>query len=446
MFQVGGFQSNFFNTHFANVSQLASSQAFTQIGSAQLYGLANQFSRVAAMPQQQFSMQRISGFAATPDFANAGHLEANPEKNTVKTPGGFEISVNNGMVKIKQPNGKWTTMKAEPPGRTQTSTTTGKQTQTSSRLERVLRGDPAVRTSDGEVFRYQGLGTFKLPDGTKIRINEIGEGKNLHINQVDIYNGNKHVAVKSQLTKTGFKTVKTDVKRKFGPWRNIRSRTRRSGRRIFRDTTRQRQVTTTTTRHQVVDQKFKTTMSEVKSGGFMHDAMNKDGFTFTLAGKDGAKWSQFGREVISGAGKGKDDKTKAYKLGGFVNNSMHGARNLHVPWKMGYFDAMQMTQNQMTPMLNTFGGTSQQFFNAGQSQPHLGGFAQLSNWGNIGSTFAGPFGGGGMFGSMYNQSFSPMQTMNTMFGAVSNMNSFFGNQISMGGSVNAAMMMSQFKM
>ena len=39
-------------------------------------------------------------------------------------------------------------------------------------------------------WRYQGTGSFHLPDGTKITIHEKGAGKDLHIDQVDIYNGN----------------------------------------------------------------------------------------------------------------------------------------------------------------------------------------------------------------------------------------------------------------
>ena len=43
---------------------------------------------------------------------------------------------------------------------------------------------------------FKAMVALSLPDGTKISIKEKGEGKDLHINQVDIYNGNKHVQVK----------------------------------------------------------------------------------------------------------------------------------------------------------------------------------------------------------------------------------------------------------
>lgn len=443
-FGFQNFSAGFLSSQFSHVNQMFQAPSMMQVGAGQLYNIANQFAQLATMGMQQTSFQRVTGFAAMPDFNNAGQLEADPKSKTVTTPGGFKIKVDNGMVKIQNPNGKWTTVKAEPPGRTVTSKTTGKQTRTTSTLERVLPRDPAVRESDGDVWRYQGLGTFKLPDGTKIRINEVGKGKDLHIDQVDIYNGNKHVSVKSQLTSSKYKTVKTTSKTQFGPWRNVSTRRQRRGRAIFRNTTQQRTSTTTHTHQQVADQKFKTTMSTVKNDGWMHDAMNKDGEVFNLAGKTGEAWSQGGRELMSGAGKGKDDKKLKFKLGNDIANSQVGARQLQVPWKFAAFDAMVQTQNTLN-MFNTgfMGGNAQNFLNIGQ-QPHLGAFSNLANWNNMQSVFAGPFGGASMFGNMHNQAFNPMQLTQNLFSAVNNLNSFFNNQATMNTNLSA-MMFTQFR-
>ena len=156
-----------------------------------------------------------------------------------------------------------------------------------------------MRESDGDVWRYQGTGTFNLPDGTKITIQEKGDSKDLHINQVDIYNGNKHVSVDSQLTSAEWQTVSSKSERVSAtPWRNL-------------GTVEERQVTTRVTEQQEARQKFATTFSDVKKDGYAHDAATADGQSFQLAG-DGIAWSQGGKEVQSGAGKGKDDKTLAF--------------------------------------------------------------------------------------------------------------------------------------
>jgi ABC-type multidrug transport system fused ATPase/permease subunit len=121
-------------------------------------------------------------------------------KGVVTTPGGFNVSVADGRVRIQNPDGKWTDLKAEPPERTVTSTRTSKETRQQATVERQLPNDPVVRESDGDVWRYAGAGTFLLPDGTQIRIQEQGTTSDLHINRVDIYNGNKHVGIDSKLT------------------------------------------------------------------------------------------------------------------------------------------------------------------------------------------------------------------------------------------------------
>jgi hypothetical protein len=62
------------------------------------------------------------GYAALPDFKNSGALDVDKQAGTVKTPGGYEIAVKDGKVRIKSPNGKWTDLKAEPPNRTLVTT------------------------------------------------------------------------------------------------------------------------------------------------------------------------------------------------------------------------------------------------------------------------------------------------------------------------------------
>lgn len=434
------FSAGFMTAQFGNIAQMASSPMINNMGVESLYNMSNQFAQFGLVGGMgQIQTQRVSGFAAIPDFANSGQLEVDKKAGVVHTPGGFQIKVKDGEVKIMNPETKkWTSIKAEPPGRTTTEIKNGKQTRTTSKLERVLPRDPAVREEDGDVWRYQGLGTFRLPDGTSIRINEVGKGKDLHIDQIDIYNGNKHVGIKSKLTSSKYKTVKTDSKTEFGSWQNTGSRTRRSGRSIFRDTTQQRTTKTTLTHHQVADQKFETTFSDVKNDGYIHDAMNADGEIFTLAG-EGKAWSQFGREVVSGAGKGKDDKTKKYQLGDRIANSNVGARQLHVPWKGMMFDYMQQAQSQLNGFMGGFmANNSNQFLNFGQPQGHLGTMAQLPTWG-VNSVYAGPFGGAGMSGGFFNQSMGAQPMVQNMFNNVSNMNSFFMGQISMGSNLSSAM-------
>ena len=439
----GGFsaiQQNYgayFASFFGNISQLSASPLLAQTPASEISSIANQFLQIASVGQA-WAVQQTAGFAAIPEFSEAGWLDVDKEAKLVRTPGGYEISVKNGEVKITAPNGKVTRIKAEPPGRTLTETKVGKQTRTTSRLERVLRGDPAVREADGDVWRYQGLGTFVLPDGTKIRINEVGKGKDLHINQIDIYNGNKHVAIKNKLVKSEYKTVKTDVKREFGQWRNIRSWRSRRGRAIWRHTRQERTVKTTTIKHQKVVQQFESEFSDVRNDGFLHDALNNDGLVFRMGGK-GDAWIHQGREVISGAGKGRDDKTKAFKLGKAMGESNLGRMGLILPYRLGYFQTIQTIQNQLFNMANNFSFPAAQYFNPAGNLPHLAGQSYLNNWG-ISSLYGGGFGGAFMFGSFYNQpQLTASQLLQNLFKPINNLNSFFVAQFSLANSLNSGM-------
>ena len=51
--------------------------------------------------------------------------------------------------------------------------------------------------------------------------------------------------------------------------------------------------------------------------------------TFSIAG-DGDDWSVNGREVVSGAGKGKDDPLKMYQLGGEINRFKGGEQGVNI--------------------------------------------------------------------------------------------------------------------
>ncbi len=436
-------QQNFtaiFASYFSNISQLSTLPSLAQVSAPEISSIANEFANIASVGSvgQTFAVNQIAGFAAIPDFANAGWLGVDKETKTVKTPGGYEISIKNGTVSIKAPNGKVTTIKADPPGRTVKEVKTGKQTRVTSQVERVLRGDPVVKEADGDIWRYQGLGTFVLPDGTKIRINEVGEGKNLHINQIDIYNGNKHVAIKNKLVSADYKTVKTEVKRQFGQWRNVRTWRRWRGRALVRHTQQERTVTTTTIKHQKVVQKFDTEISDVRNDGFLHDALNADGRVFRLAGQ-GDAWSHMGREVLSGAGKGKDDKTKAFKLGRAIADSNVGRMGLILPYKLAYFQAIQAVQNQVFTMMNRFSFPAPQLFNPSPNLAHLAGGSYLSNWG-VNSIFAGGFGGAMMFGSVYaQQNITPGQLLNQLFQPIQQLHTFFTAQFNLANSLGSGM-------
>jgi len=250
-----------------------------------------------------------------------GYLKVDQEKGQVTTPGGYKIIIKDGVVRIEISKGKFTSMKAEPPGKTLTSKSSKSETRRNEVVERQLARDPAVRESDGDVWRYAGTGSFILPDGTKVTVQETGATHDLHINQVDIYNGDKHVAVKSQLVKSAYKTVRTETKTENGAWQTTRSRRedRWSGRRgqRVRIDDQKREVTTTRIEYQEAVQEFKTTFSGVSNDAKAHDEELDDGFQFKLAGH-GEAWAVGNREVLSGAGKGKDDKTKAFQLGGEI--------------------------------------------------------------------------------------------------------------------------------
>lgn len=376
---------------FSWAGQLGHQMQASHIGAAGFNQIADCFG-MGSM-HSSWSMQSTVGYAAMPDFSNSGWLGVDKNKGTIQTPGGYEVKVNNGQVQIKAPNGKFTDLKAEPPERV----VKGKETRTLP----VLPRDPAVRESDGDVWRYQGAGSFMLPDGTKITINEQGEGKDLHISDVDVYNGNQHVHVDSKLTSSNWKTYKT----KTGAWKRTSARTM------------EREKTS----YQRADQKFQTTFSNVTRDGFMHDLATKDGERFFAAG-DGDDWSKNGREVISGAGKGKDDKTKAFQLGEGINSSWLGYRPLHVPWNGYMYGMTSISQNLFGNCWGQYGGQANAMFAqfaAMQGAPHLGAHCHIANMG-FDTMFGGPIGGSAYFGAG-SQGWEASHTFARMLGSVEQM-------------------------
>jgi hypothetical protein len=342
---AGGIEASGYNSYFSALFQRSLQSTYFQSpancqslnGLAQLYGAdARGFTAVTPFHFQQTTI----GYAGMPDYANAGNLSVDKAKGVVTTPGGFNVQVADGRVRIQNPDGKWTDLKAEPPERTLTSSTTGTETRKTDTVERVLRSDPAVRESDGDVWRYSGNGTFNLPDGTKIKVQETGEGKDLHISHVDVINGNKHVGIDSQLTSSEYQTYKRDVAQQATDWQTTGTARdwRQNGRsnELHRVDTQQRQVTTNVTEQQRAVQQFKTSFSDVTRDGFYADARTDNGQVFNLAG-NGAAWSQGGREIVSGGGKGVDDKTKAFQLGNGIEGSAVGARPVDVPWNVFAF-------------------------------------------------------------------------------------------------------------
>jgi hypothetical protein len=251
-----------------------------------------------------------------------GYLKVEEEKGTITTPGGYKIVVKDGVCRIEISKGKFTSLKAEPPGKTVETRSSKTEKRKNEVVEKQLARDPAVRESDGDIWRYAGTGSFILPDGTKVTVQEIGATHDLHINQVDVYNGDKHVSVKSQLVKSAYKTVKTETKTENGAWKTTSTKREdrwkgNRGQRV-RVEDQQREVTTIQIEHQEAVQEFKTTFSGVSNDAKAHDEELDDGFQFKLAGH-GEAWAVGNREVMSGAGKGKDDKTKAFQLGGEID-------------------------------------------------------------------------------------------------------------------------------
>lgn len=405
------------HSQFHWASSIESRLSAGNVGASLLQSLAAQYRGVMSSMGSYSAVSQFVGFAAMPDFFNSGRLEVDKSQGVVTTPGGYQVAVKDGQVKILSPNGKWTDLKAEPPTRTLESSSTATETRTQTTLQRTLPGDPVVRESDGDVWRYQGTGTFALPDGTKITIRETGEDKDIHINQVDIYNGNKHVSVASNLKSAEWETVKRDVSQSATDWTTNASSTRWVGRSEFRDDQQSRQVTTNVTEHQQVKQTFDTQFSDVTNDGFLHDALTDDGQKFRVAG-DGDDWKQRGREVISGAGKGQDDATKAYQLGDRIDSSWLGARPVEVPWNIYSMSIMTrvdgMFQNQYGRSQSHWDDLRDTFAQF-QRRPYLGAVARMDNYGGLNSIYAGPMGGSAFFGAGYaggvqfGASFSSMQ-------------------------------------
>jgi hypothetical protein len=412
------FSSNF---NFSGMQGI-SSQALTG-----MQGIASAFEGSFG----SFSGMSVSNFraripyAVTPDFQNAGNLSVNKKNSTVKTPGGYEILAKDGKVKIKSPNGKWSEIEAVQPERTLIK----KGTKTETRNQVVARRDPIVRESDGDKWRFQGDGSFRLPDGTKISIKEKGEGKDLHINQVDIYNGNKHVQVKNQLKSAKYETYNKDVKREVTQGWQQTNRAWQGNRLVQTDS---RQILETTTEKQRVKQTFNSSISDVKRDGYLHDALTKDGKTFSVAG-DGDDWSVNGREVVSGAGKGKDDPMKMYQLGGNINRHRGGEQGVNIPLKTSYLD---INQTLIQGFGGAFAGASSwgldgamNSFSSFQSASHLGSYSQMStSSGVFSSPYAGPMGGFAMASLSTSTSHSTQGFFGSMLNRVADMGSVLNHR------------------
>jgi hypothetical protein len=187
----------------------------------------------------------------------------------------------------------------------------------------------------------------------------------------------------------------------------------------------QRQVTQQVTEHQQANQKFQTTFSDVKRDGYRHDARTEDGQSFRLAG-NGAAWSQNGREVMSGAGKGKDDVNKAFQLGERIGRNWDGYRPIDVPWKV-YATHMQSASASF--FQQQWGDTTphwlnlHQKFSDWQPKPHLPMMTTATNLGGLQSLYGGPMGGSALWGNAFQASLSARFEM--MQGSVSQLLSVF---------------------
>ena len=412
---------------FAWAGNLQAQLTPNNMGVNGLQSMFSQFNNLASM--MNWNATTSTQFGLMPDYANAGNLDVDKKAGVVKTPGGYEVAVKDGTVTIKGPSGKTTQLKAEPPNRSVTKSVTNTETRTQSTVERQLPRDPVVRESDGDVWRYAGTGSFNLPDGTKITIQEQGKDKDLHINQVDIYNGNKHVSVKSELTNAQWQTVNREtLSQQAGDWRTVNTNRRNTGRAIVRDDQQERMVTSQVREDQVAQQTFKTTFSDVTNDGFAHDLDSDDGQTFRIAG-DGDDWTQDGREVISGAGKGKDNKELAYQLGDRLDAHWEGYRPLDVPWNIY---ATQMTQvshplfgSQYQVSTSHWDALAGEFTEA-QRSPWMPVNAALNNYGGFNSVYAGPMGGAALYGAGFANGFNAGAQFGAMNQSVASMAALFG--------------------
>ena len=447
--QVGSANSQSGLTGFHWAAQAQQNMAQNPMGGvAAMQQMLGQFGDLSAS-MSPWAATTTVGYAALPDFSNSGHLAVDKAKGTVSTPGGYEISVKEGKVRIKTPEGKWTQLKAEPPNRTLVNTTDDVETRQQATVERQLPRDPVVRESDGDVWRYQGTGSFHLPDGTKITIHEKGAGKDLHIDQVDIYNGNKHVGVKSQLTASEWQTVDRKVDRSVGDWRTTSSNRRtewQGGRgQVIRTDNQARTIRTTTTETQEARQQFQTTFTDVTRDGFAHDMRTDDGKTFRISG-DGDDWAENGREVMSGAGKGKDDKTLAYKLGDKIDPNWAGFRPVNVPWNVYAFGMTTLTPNLMTTQWNQspehFEQLGQQFAN-NMIHGHLGMTTTVTNMGGFNAIYGGPVGGAALYGAGYSAGYNAAAQTAAMQGSVMGMLGVFGQLDSLSDNLSSAWLGSQ---
>lgn len=313
-------------------------------GIAQLQSLFETFRPLSCGWAGAFQVTQAAHFAAIPDFSQAGRLDVDAGRGIVKTPGGFVLSVKDGQVTITAPNGKNIALKAEPPGRDIVSSAATRDRPAIT--ERTLRGDPVVRASDGREWRYTGTGSFVLPDGTRIRISEAGkqEDGTLHIDRVDVYNGNKHFAMCSEPTS---------------------------------------------------HQKQATRSSEVVFDRFGAGAL------------DGDDWAQQAASALSGmAGSGKPDE--AFHLGTGIAASTLGQMGLIVPWKlqmMGFtgvsFASLLHQQHARQPARLDALASS---FGADQTRPDLG-IASTTVLG-LATTYGGPVGGAALFGAGWSGSYS----------------------------------------
>lgn len=411
---------------------------------------------------QDYAVVPRFGQVRIPDFANSGHLEVNKKKGVVTTPGGYKISMKNGELKILSPANaskknseeKWTTIKADWPDKIVEKSESQTQTRSNGRVIRSITtnpppppsraddfgdsggaddagDDPVVRESDGNVWRYRGWGSFLLPDGTKITVQEKGKEENIHINQVDIYNGNKHVGIKNKLTKARWKKVDEQVSQKAGAWQTTNQRDRwvQSGntRRLIRTTEQSRTVETHRKERHKIDQTFSSTVSDVKSDGYQHDKNTRDGKVFRLAG-DGDDWkivtkdqSTNGRELLSGAGVGKDDQHKMYQLGDKIADSDLRARGLHVPWKtklQNYGTSLIPLGTQQIQMNSTHWQNLQTNFIGFQHQRHIPLPVMTPEQNPLRNTYAGPFGGMSLYPHQNISQQHPEQILSTLYASI----------------------------
>jgi hypothetical protein len=126
----------------------------------------------------------VAGYAAMPDFKNAGQLSVHERAGVVTTPGSFRVCVREGQLRLQSPDGLWSELHAEP-------------------VHRPLNWRHPLTPKRVHVL---------LPDGTRITLQQ-HEARGRH--RVVVSHGNKHLASDSALPGPVWQPVQRNTQSAF---------------------------------------------------------------------------------------------------------------------------------------------------------------------------------------------------------------------------------------